>query len=74
MSQPDTHTLLDRACRALDEAVAGVVESHRRDGRRMAVWRNGTVTWIPAEETGGAREEPGTYGVESCPSTDQEDA
>lgn len=61
MSQADTHALLDRACRALDEAVAGVAESHRRDGSKLAVWRNGTVAWVTPDQPGGVREEPGTY-------------
>jgi hypothetical protein len=43
-------TMADKALAALDEAVAGVVERHRKDGRRMAIWRKGKVVRITAEE------------------------
>ena len=43
-------TIADKALAALDEAVAGVVERHRKDGRKMAVWHNGKVVRITAAE------------------------
>jgi len=47
----------------LDEAVAGVVESHRREGRKLAVWRDGKVAWISPDEAREVREEPAPYRV-----------
>ena len=43
-------TIAVKALAALDEAVAGVVERHRKDGRKMAVWRQGKVVRITAAE------------------------
>ena len=43
-------TLADKALAALDEAVAGVVECHRKDGRKMVVWRNGKVMHITGDQ------------------------
>ena len=37
-------TLQDKALLALKQAVKGVVESHRKSGRPLAVWENGKVT------------------------------
>ncbi len=48
--------------RALTEAVAEVVEDHRRRGRPLAVWRDGKAVWIPATEAGALREEATPYG------------
>jgi hypothetical protein len=48
-------TLGEKAMAALDEAVAGVVETYRRDGRRLAVWRDGKVVRISAEEAARSR-------------------
>ncbi len=53
----------EKACQALDEAVAGVVEIHRREGRKLAVWRDGKVAWISPEEARELREEPAPYRV-----------
>ncbi len=43
-------TLADKALAALDEAVAGVVERHRKDGSKMVVWRNGKVMHITGDQ------------------------
>lgn len=43
-------TLQLKAIKALKEAVRGVVEEHRRSGRRLAVWRNGRVVKISASQ------------------------
>jgi hypothetical protein len=48
-------TLSDKALAALDEAVAGVVERHRKDGRKLAVWRNGRVVRITADQASRLR-------------------
>ncbi len=34
----------------IDEAIALAVEEHRRLGHSIAVWRDGRVVWIQAEE------------------------
>ncbi|HUK82246.1 MAG TPA: hypothetical protein VLZ12_06390 [Verrucomicrobiae bacterium] len=39
-------SLLAKAERALREAIAQVIESHRRDGEPLIVWRNGKVARI----------------------------
>ncbi len=36
-------TLTEKVMRAMENAVAKVVEEHRRNGEPMAVWRNGKV-------------------------------
>jgi len=38
--------LQDTAFRALKKAVRKVVEEHKRDGRKLAVWRDGKVMLI----------------------------
>jgi len=43
-------TLQAKAFKALKEAVREVVEEHRRDGRYLAVWRNGKVMRISASQ------------------------
>ena len=67
---PPRAGIQEKACQALDEAVAGVVESHRRDGRKLAVWRDGKVAWISPEEAREVREEPAPYRV--APSASRE--
>ena len=48
--------------RALTEAVAEVVDDHRRRAKPLAVWRDGKAVWIPATEAGVLRETPIPYG------------
>jgi hypothetical protein len=40
----------ERALRALQEAVAGVIAEHKRLGLPLAVWRDGKVVHISPEE------------------------
>jgi len=35
--------LQQKAFKAFKEAIRGVVEDHKRDGRPLSVWRNGKV-------------------------------
>jgi len=51
-------TLTERAVRALHDAVAKVVETHRRDGRPLAVWRDGKAVWLPVSTPSAAHETP----------------
>jgi len=39
-----------KAKAALKEAVREVVESHKRSGRPFAVWKNGKVEWVSANQ------------------------
>ena len=44
-----------RADLAIADAVARVIAEHKRDGLPLAVWRDGQVVWITAEEAEAAR-------------------
>jgi hypothetical protein len=39
-----------RATSALREAVARAIAEHKREGLPLAVWRDGKVVWISAQE------------------------
>lgn len=54
-------SLTEKAMQALAEAVAEVVEDHRRRGKPLAVWRDGKAVWIPATEAGALHETPAPY-------------
>ncbi len=61
MKKPGRSSLADKAMQALTEAVAEVVEDHRRRGRPLAVWRHGRAVWIPASELAALRETSSSY-------------
>jgi hypothetical protein len=61
-------SLGDMADEALRKAVAGVVEKHRKSGEPLAVWRDGKVVRVPADQLHGYEEPPGS---ESTPARDQ---
>ncbi len=50
-----------KALRALREAVAGVVEENRREGRPLAVWQDGKATLVSLQEKGIVRESAARY-------------
>lgn len=54
-----------KALTALREAVAEVVEEHRREGRPLAVWQNGKAVLIPAGKPGVVRETLTAYRTHS---------
>lgn len=56
MKEPST--LSEMAVRAMQEAVAKVVEEHRRQGRPLAVWRDGRAVWLPVANPAAAVNEP----------------
>jgi hypothetical protein len=56
MKKRTKSSLTQKAMRALADAVAEVVEDHRRRGKPLAVWRDGKAVWIPATEAGALRE------------------
>ena len=54
-------SLTQKAMQALTNAVAKVVEDHRRRAKPLAVWRDGKAVWISATEAGALRESPTSY-------------
>lgn len=54
--KPVELSLTEMAVQAFSDAVAKVVEEHRREGRPLAVWRDGKAVWISADEAGTVRE------------------
>lgn len=56
MKKARSLSLTDKAVRAMHDAVAKVVETHRRDGRPLAVWRDGKAVWLPVSSTGAIQE------------------
>ena len=50
-----------KALAAMQEAVAKVVEEHRRDGRPLAIWRNGKSVLVRPETLAVVRESAGPY-------------
>jgi hypothetical protein len=53
--------LARKAWAAMQEAVAEIVEEHRRHGRPLAIWRDGKVVWIEPEPASAVRERPAAY-------------
>ena len=58
-------SLGDLAEEALKKAVAGVVEEHRKLGMPLAVWRDGKVVRVPADQLQGYEEAPGSESVQA---------
>lgn len=46
---------------ALTNAVAKVVDEHRRRAKSLAVWRDGKAVWISPTEAAAWRESPTPY-------------
>jgi len=61
LKKPKTSSLTQMAMQALSEAVAQVVEEHRRQNRPLAVWRDGKAVWISASEADASRKNPVPY-------------
>jgi hypothetical protein len=61
MKTSSRQTLTQKALRALIEAVAKVVEDHRRRGKPLAVWRDGKAIWMPVEQANAVREDSTPY-------------
>jgi len=61
MKKSSKPTLTQLAMQALADAVAKVVEDHRRRARPLAVWRDGKAVWIPATEAGALHETSTPY-------------
>ena len=58
-------SLTQKAIQALADAVAKVVEDHRRRARPLAVWRDGKAVWVSVTEAGALRESPTPYRSKS---------
>ena len=52
---------MQQAMQALTNAVAKVVDEHRRRAKPLAVWRDGKTVWISATEAAAVRESPTPY-------------
>jgi len=65
MKKSSKPSLTQQAMQALSDAVAKVVEDHRRRAKPLAVWRDGKAVWIPAHEAGALREQTTTYRAKS---------
>lgn len=65
MKKSSKPSLTQKAMQALADAVAKVVEDHRRQARPLAVWRDGKAVWIPATEVGALHESPTPYRTKS---------
>ena len=53
--------LARKAWAAMQEAVAKVVEEHRRDGRPLAIWRDGKAVLVRPETLAVVRESAARY-------------
>ncbi len=65
MKKAKKPSLTQQATQAMADAVAKVIEDHRRRAKPMAVWRDGKAVWIPAPEAGALRETTAPYRVKS---------
>ena len=74
MSAGSHATLTEKAVAAMREAVAAVVEDHRRRGRPLAVWRDGKVVMEMPGGADGVREAGGGYVAEEKPGPESGDA
>jgi hypothetical protein len=61
MKKRKDSSLTEKAMQALAEAVAKVVEDHRRRQKPLAVWLGGKAVWISAVEADALRERPTPY-------------
>jgi hypothetical protein len=61
MNKQSKSSLTQKAVQALNDAVAKVVEDHRRRGKPLAVWREGRAVWVSAGKGGSLHETPTPY-------------
>lgn len=54
-------TLTGKAVRAMQEAVRGVIEDHRRRKQPLAIWQDGKVTMVPTDSVMILRESAKPY-------------
>lgn len=65
MKKGNKTSLTQKAMQALVDAVAKVVEDHRRRAKPLAVWRDGKAVWVPAPETATLHEKQASYRTKS---------
>lgn len=65
MKKKPISSLTDQAVRALHDAVAKVVDQHRRHGRPLAVWQDGKAVWQQPETLAVAHEATAPYRTRS---------
>ena len=58
MKKRKSLTMTEKALQALRDAVAKVVEDHRRSGRPLAVWRDGKAVSVAAAKLKAPRKTP----------------
>ncbi len=63
MEKSDVEKLRNKAVGAMKAAVEKVILDHLRTGRPLAIWRDGKVAMISAEEALAVREEGGGYNT-----------
>ena len=56
-----------KALTALQDAVAHVVEKHRREGRPLAIWQDGKVVRVQPDRASLVRESTGKYRIRRRP-------
>ena len=69
MNKTKLKTLTQKAVEAMNVAVNGVIEDHRRRNQPLAVWKDGKVVMIHLESVMAVREMPEKYG-ENKPDSD----
>jgi len=57
-------SLGEMAEEALKKAVARVMEEHRKSGEPLAVWRDGKIVHVPADQLQGYAEAQGSESVQ----------
>lgn len=67
-----TSPMANKAITALRQAVARVVEEHRKQGRPLAVWRDGKAVFEMPPPADRVREEPTAYYPANDPVPDEE--
>ena len=61
MKKSTKSLLTQKAMQALNDAVAKVVEDHRRRGKPLAVWRGGRAVWASVGKGGALQGTPIPY-------------
>ncbi|MEI6788392.1 MAG: hypothetical protein WCL49_07940 [bacterium] len=62
MSKVKLKTLTQKAVEAMNVAIQGVVDDHRRRNQPLAVWKDGKVALIHPSPVMAVREASGKYG------------
>ncbi len=57
------HSLTQMALAAMQDAIANVIEDHRRHGMPLAVWEDGKVVFLKPRKPAVVRERPSAYNA-----------